>query len=182
MLEQNQTGGDKTVIRGIERAFMEKDSLLKKRRAKKALEDTPRDTVAAEELIDIAATSHEELISVTTVFPFQLFPDTVAIDRQKVSIIHRTFFRTANVVSVKIGDVLNVESQMGPFFGSIKIYSKYFVDNFHEVKFLARSDVITLHKLLQGYMIATEKEIDCLQIPKEELVVLLKELGHPTDS
>jgi hypothetical protein len=121
-------------------------------------------------------------MNVSTVFPFKLFPDTVSIDRQKVSIIHRDFFRTANIISVKIGDVLNVESHVGPFLGSIRLYSKYFVDNFHEVHNLTRDDAVKLHKLLQGYMIAHEKEIDCSEIDKEQLVTLLNELGHPTEA
>lgn len=167
-------------IRGIGRAFMESDSLkkLKKKRGSEMHEEN----VATEQLIGITEESQEELMSVSTVFPFKLFPDTVTVDRQKVSIIHRDFFRTANNVSVKIGDVLNVESHVGPFLGSIRLYSKYFVDNYHEVSSLSREDAIKLHQLLQGYMIAHEKEIDCSEIDKHQLVALLNELGHPQEA
>lgn len=174
---------DAVLGRSIGRAYMEREDVLKKKKigSRKTTSANSR-TVPAEELINITQESQEELLKVTTVFPFTLFPDTITIDRQKISIVDKEFFRTANIVSVKIGDVLNIESHVGPFFGSIKLYSKYFVDNFYEVNFLSRSDARAVHRLLQGYIIATEKEIDCSKIDKRQLVILLNELGQPSSA
>lgn len=174
---------DAVIGRNISRAYIERDQLAKdklKDKQSKQKSSATRKTVPAEELINIAEESQEELISVTTVFPFNLFPDTITIDRQKISIIDREFFRTANIVSVKISDILNIESHLGPFFGSIKVYSKYFVDNFYEVNFLTRKDATSVHQLLQGYIIAIEKGIDCSKIDRRQLIILLNELGHPS--
>jgi hypothetical protein len=171
---------DRTIARGIERAFIEKDALrrLKKKRSE-STSPKPK-TIPAEALINITEESQEELYNATTVFPFTLFPHSICVDRQKISIIHRSFFRTANIISVKIGDVLNVETRVGPFFASLRIYSKYFVDNYHEMHYLTRNDAANLHKLLQGYMIANEKEIDCSKVDRDQLIVLLNELGEPS--
>jgi hypothetical protein len=173
---------DPNTVRHIERAFMEKTSLKLKKKKGDAQQVEQEATEPTQELLNVAQDAQEELMRVNTIFPLNLFPDTIAIDRQKVSIIKRSFFRTAKIVSVKITDVLNVESNVGPFVGSIRIYSKYFVDNFHEINAMSRQDATDLHDILQGYMIATEKEIDCSQIPRDELILMLKELGHPTDS
>lgn len=170
--------------RSIGRAYMEREAMLKKKKNKSDNKTTSEQakTVPAEELINITQESQEELLRVSTVFPFTLFRDIITIDRQKISIIDREFFRTANIVSVKIADVLNIESHVGPFFGSIKLFSKYFVDNFHEVNFLTREDARAVHRLLQGYIIANEKEIDCSKIDKKQLVILLNELGQPSST
>src|SRR5207302_1505030 len=128
----SESPGDNSGARGISRAFIERTEFLKKKKKQAA---PASNNPPAEELINITQDAQEELLSVNTIFPLHLFPDTVSVDRQKVSIIHRSFFRTANIYSVKISDVLNVESQVGPFVGSVKIFSKYFVDNFHEVTF-----------------------------------------------
>lgn len=131
----------------------------------------------AAKLYDAAIKSHEILFSVDTVFPFILFPDTLTIDREKLTIVHRAFFRIAKITTVQIRDILNAEADIGPFFGSIHVTSRYFVNNPQTVNFLWRKDAVKAHRLLQGYIIATQKEIDCNSIPKDELLILLQDLG-----
>lgn len=142
-------------------------------------------------LYDTAIRSHDVLFKANTVFPFILFPDTIILDREKLTIIHRPFFRMAKITAIRIKDVLNAEVDVGPFFGSLRVITRYFSDqsqftgNSEElqrkpplINFLWRRDAIKLHSLLQGYIIATQKEIDCSEIPREELVTLLYDLGQ----
>lgn len=132
----------------------------------------------AEQLYDVAIKAHDVLFSSNTVFPFVLFPDSISIDREKLTIVHRPFFRVARITSVQIRDILNVEADYGPFFGSIHFVSRYFVNNPQSINFLWRGDAVKIQRLLQGYIIATQKEIDTSKIPKDELIVLLDDLGQ----
>lgn len=75
-------------------------------------------------------------------------------------------------------DILSVEADVGPFFGSIHITSRYYPVNPYSVNFLWRSDAIKLRRLLLGYIIAHERDIDCAEIGKAELVYLLNDLGQ----
>jgi len=129
------------------------------------------------ELVDVAGESHELLFKTNTVFPFTLFPDTVTLDREKLSFATRFFFSVAQVTSVPIRDILSVEVDVGPFFGSVRTASRYFVTNPKSVRFLWRGDAIKLQRLLQGYIIAHERKIDCSKIDKNELIKLLTDLG-----
>lgn len=140
---------------------------------------THEDT-SEEKLIDVTTGAQDILVTANTVFPFMLFPDTISMDRQQLTIVHRTFFNTATTVSVQIDDILNVESNVGPFFGSLHLSSKYFVNNVKSIDFLSRSNVIKIQKLIQGYMIAHHREIDCSTIEKDQLIILLNDLGHGT--
>lgn len=126
--------------------------------------------------------SQDILYIASTVFPFTLFPDTVAVDREKVTVVNRTFFRTAEIVSIRIHDVLNVTADVGPFFGAVRIQTRFFESDIHHIKFLRREDALRLKRLLQGYVIAAQKEIDCDSFTAEELTKLLNEIGqgHPT--
>jgi hypothetical protein len=130
-------------------------------------------------LVDITEESHEELMKADTLFPFKIFSDTITIDRQKVTIVKRSFFLSAEVLIVKIGDIINVEASIGPLLGTLKIYSRYLTDAHHEISALRRTDAQKMQRLLQGLLIAHEKGIDSASVPKEELIVLLSELGHP---
>ena len=88
------------------------------------------------------------------------------------------FFQVASTTSVQIDDVQVVKVDVGPFFGSIHLASKYFVDNLQSINFLRRGDAIKIQNLLQGYMIAHHREIDCSSIDNDQLVILLNDLGQ----
>lgn len=133
---------------------------------------------AMQRLIGITKGVDHTLISANTVFPFILFPDTVTIDRQKVTITHRSFFRTASTNSVQIDDVQIVKVDVGPFFGSVHLASKYFADNIQTISYLKRTDALAIQRLLQGYMIAHHRKIDCTSIDNAQLVTLLNRLGQ----
>lgn len=133
-----------------------------------------------EKLIELTEKSHDVLFTADTVFPFTLFPDTITLDREKLTLVDRFFFRTAKVITVPISSMISADANVGPFFGSIHMTSKYFIDNTHLVKFLWRQDAEEVHRLLQGFIIAHEKDIDVSGIDKEDLKVLLRDLGHGT--
>ncbi|HVO86690.1 MAG TPA: hypothetical protein VMT23_03105 [Candidatus Binatia bacterium] len=130
-----------------------------------------------ETLLNLSGKAHDILYSAKTVFPLDLFPDTVVLDRERLTIIQKEFFFTARIVSVPVRDILSVEVDIGPFFGSVHMSSRYFSSNPYSMNFLWRKDAIKLQRLLQGYIIAHERQIECSDIDKNDLIKLLYELG-----
>lgn len=133
----------------------------------------------AKDLKKIVTQSHELLLSANTVFPMTIFPDTVTVDRTKVTITRRDFFWSSDVMSIRIEDVLNVTASVGPLFGSLTIASRVMstVDHF-QIKHFWRADAIRLKHLIQGYVIAQHNKIDTAHLNKHELIETLIELGH----
>ena len=134
-----------------------------------------------EELTKAVGDAHEVLVRATTAFPFTLFPDTVTLDRTKLTITHKEFFRVGEVVSFRIEDILHVTANVGPLFGSIQIASRFF-DNTkpYRVNFLWRKDALKLKRIIQGYIIAMQNQIDCSALTNGELASLLNQLGKGT--
>jgi hypothetical protein len=131
------------------------------------------------ELHDVVSTAHQPLFKTTTVFPFTLFPDTVTIDRSKLTITHREFFGVADVISIKIEDILNVIPHVGPFFGSIDVHTRYFDPHKpYRVTYLWRGDALKIERIMQGYSIAMAKDIDCSALGNKELATMLDKLGR----
>ncbi|HSX27815.1 MAG TPA: hypothetical protein VLG25_03475 [Patescibacteria group bacterium] len=131
-----------------------------------------------EELSKAVSHSHEVLATATTVFPLTIFPDSVTIDREKLTITRRTFFRVAESMSIRIADILNVTTDVGPFFGALKISTRFFDPHKpYAVKYLWRDDAIKLKGILQGYIIALQKEIDCSALSTGQLTAMLEDLG-----
>ncbi len=99
-----------------------------------------------EKLHDAVKTANDILLKVETVFPFTLFPDTVTIDREKLSIAKREFFRVAHISGTPLDDIEAVDVDVGPFFGSMRITSKFFVNNTRRVRYLTREDAIKVQE------------------------------------
>lgn len=137
--------------------------------------------LSVDTLLGVTIHSHEILYRADTVFPFNFFPDTIIIDKEKLTIIARYFFWVAKITSVPIRDILSVEADVGPFFGSIQLTSRYFYTNPHSIKFLWRRDTLKIQKLLQGFIIANERGIDCSTIDKSQLEELLEHLGETNE-
>jgi hypothetical protein len=125
--------------------------------------------------------SSEVLASARTVFPMTLFPDSIILDRSKVTIVKRDFFWTARVISFQIEDILNVECGVGPFFGSLTIASRVMstIDHF-QINYFWRDEAIFLKQLIQGYVIAKHNNFDTSQLTKEEMIETLIGLGEDT--
>jgi hypothetical protein len=134
----------------------------------------------AHKLKELVETSHEILVTATTVFPLTLFPDTVTVDRNKVNIHRRNFFFTEEIESIKVEDILKVTCSLGPVFGSISIALVMQPDNANTVKNFWRNDAMRLKRILQGYIVALNNEVDCSKLPKNELLDMLYELGRDT--
>jgi hypothetical protein len=125
--------------------------------------------------------SNDTIVTATTVFPLTLFPDTISIDRTKMNITHRIFFWAGEVISIKLEDILNVVSTVGPFFGSVQIHTRYFDPGKpYIIKLLWRKDALRIDRIMQGYAIAKSEDIDLSALSAKELAQKLNELGKVT--
>lgn len=131
-----------------------------------------------EKLTNLTEGSRDNLFVAKTVFPFVLFADTIKIDRQKITIVHNDFFWKSQTASTEIKNIMNIEADVGPFFGSITITAKHFLNNTQTIKYLKRRDVATIQRLLQGFMIAQRAKIDTNNVDHGRLMGLLNELGQ----
>lgn len=127
--------------------------------------------------------SSDVLASATTVFPFDLFPDTVTVDRTKITIVKRDFLWSEKVISHRIEDILNVSTSVGPLFGSLTIASRVMSTEDHfTTSFFWKRDAIYLKHIIQGYIIARHNKIKTSHLSKEELIKTLATLGHDKSS
>jgi len=134
-----------------------------------------------ESLKNIVEKSHEVLMKAQSVWPFALFPDTVIVDRTKVTIIQRNFFWSENVTSIRIEDVLNATVSTDLIFGSLNVSSRVMNSTDHyTIKFFWKQDAMRLKHIIQGYVIAQHNNIEIAHLPKDELIETLLELGTDT--
>ena len=179
MLKKKRLTGDSAesavdVFEAVRRALVRRGLV----RQKKGSRDNPGTLEHPKRLSDVAAKSHEILFKATTVFPFVLVPDTVTLDREKLTIATRYFFRVAKITSTPIRDILSAEVDVGPFFGSVHVSSKFFVSGPYSINFMHKKDAMRLQRLLQGYVIVQEQDIETAHIETDKLIAMLEKLGR----
>lgn len=136
-----------------------------------------------EQLMQVIEKSNEILAKATTVFPLSIFPDTIILDRTKLTVIKRNFFFSEQVMSIRIEDILNVSATVGPFFGSVTIATRVMSSDDHfMIRNFTRSDAQHLKHMIQGYVIARHNNIACDHLTHDQLVDTLRELGHDSNN
>lgn len=168
LAERHQTQQDK---RNFFTRFARVPSLL----AKSKQDITPTEI---EKLQSLEQGSRDNLFVAKTVFPFTLFADTLRIDRQKITIVHNDFFWKSQTASTELKNIMNIQADAGPLFGSLTLTSKHFLNNTQTIRYLRKRDVATAQRLLQGFMIAQRAKIDTDNIDREQLLLLLNDLGQ----
>lgn len=128
------------------------------------------------ELDQVIRGSNETLISVSTAM--QLLPTTLTLDRAKIAVTRQKWFSSSGVVSLPLGDVLNVTANVGPVFGSVKIDKRVLTNEGPYIygPFM-REKALQFATTAQGCVLALQRGIDLNALSTEELRVKLKELG-----
>lgn len=152
---------------------------LSKNKKEPSLISRPNERMEEEitKLKEIVQKTQSTLIAARAVFPLDLFPDSITIDRKKITITHRRFFSLKQTVSVQHTDVTNVQAAIGPIFGSLVITSEHFINNTQTIHYLWKRDVIAIQELIQGMITAHREGVEMDDIDNKELVKLLTNLG-----
>lgn len=115
----------------------------------------------------------------TVILPYNLFPDTVTVDRMKVTINIWKSLWLHEVVTLRIEDILNVSANIGLFFGSLTISTRVMNSTDHfQIDGFWNKDVKRLKHVIQGYMIALHQGIDVSELSTDRLIRKLNELGN----
>lgn len=115
----------------------------------------------------------------TVILPQNIFPDTITVDRMKVTITLWNSLWSKEVVTLRIEDILNVAAHIGLLFGSLTVSTRVMNSTDHFViNGFWNKDALRLKHIIQGYMIALHEGIDVSQLSTERLIRKLNELGN----
>jgi hypothetical protein len=131
-----------------------------------------------QQLAAIAEGAQEVLATAKAIFPFDLFPDSIVVDRTKVTFHKREFFGAADTINIQIEDILNAEVAAGPFLATLKVYTRIPNKKAIKINNLSRKQAFLIQSIIEGYNIARARKIDCSTISKVDLVRLLTQLGQ----
>lgn len=126
----------------------------------------------------LAEKSRQIVIQVSAVFPFDVFPDTIIVDINKVEIIHRSFFMTESVLRLLYADIRTVIVSSGPLFSALMIETSLYPKNIDPIGYLHRADAIRTCRIIMGLVMCEREKIDVTRISTVHLAHYLEEIGR----
>lgn len=122
------------------------------------------------------------LYKLSSVFPFDLFPDEITVTENRVNIINREFFGSEQIYNILIKDIADVNIETNPFFATIKMYDARRRERPPlKVSFLKKEDALEARTIIQGLISGTAQGIDFSKFDPEELVKKIKELSKASE-
>lgn len=125
---------------------------------------------------DMVANSNRILLRISSVFPFDIFPNHITIEETRLTIVYRQFL-TAQVRSIDIKNISNVFVNTGIFFAQLTIVSNTFAENEIVIHKLWKKEAIFARRITEGLRMFVNKNIDTTGYEIEELLSKLKELS-----
>lgn len=117
------------------------------------------------------------LLKISSIWPFDLFPKDIIIDTNKVNIIYRVFFFSERRRSILIKDITDIFVDTDLLFASMKFVDRSYAENVLEIKFLPKADALRARRIIQGLVVAVQNGVDLNEIPSQEIVEKIEELG-----
>ena len=133
-----------------------------------------------EKLQKLAGKSENVLLKIRSIFPFDLIPDTVTVDENKVNIIKKYWLGAENVHSILIEDITSVTVNTGPFMASLDIIDstniRYPIT--YRIRNLNIRNALIARSLIQGLIAAKREGVDLSFCENKDVLECLEILGQ----
>lgn len=126
--------------------------------------------------------SQRILFKAKTLFPFDLFPDELIIDENKIDIVSGIFFFSKDIFSIPIDNISGVDSSYDLFFGQLRIEAWGLNKNPSPIRFLSKHDAEKARSIINGLVMANKNDIDLKSIPLSKTKIQLEEIGTARQS
>jgi hypothetical protein len=134
--------------------------------------DSPQDTET--KLQQLVEKSHHVLFTAKAMFPFQLIPDRIVIDQNKVTVEYRNILQTENIQTILLQDMADVQVTYILFLANLTLVRQ---GEYVSIPFLRREDAVRAKQIIAGLLIARKEELVLDDVEPGLLVDKLIEIG-----
>lgn len=124
---------------------------------------------------DLVKKSNRSIISISSLFPWDFFANTIDVEESRVTFKFRQFL-TSQTHSVDIKDISNVFIESSLFFATLQIVSRTYVENEIKIGKLSKTKAKKVQKIIEGLRTFAEHDINTSNYEIEELIAKIEEL------
>lgn len=121
--------------------------------------------------------SQRLLLKITSVFPFQFFPDELIVDEMKITYVNKLFFLSRQTRIILINNISSVIVETSPFFAALKIRQNDPREHEFKITYLKKSDAIKAQKIIEGLIISRAQAIPIDKLNQKQLENKIEDLG-----
>lgn len=136
----------------------------------------------SKKLSDLASETNDVIYEVKSVFPFQLFPDKLVIDTNKITIVRKELF-FKRIIPIAYEDLITVMVNRSILFASIDFDVKR-LDRSHSprpINFLWPRKATLAKKYITGILTAKKAGVDFSKLTATQIRKRLKEIGSGSE-
>lgn len=123
---------------------------------------------------DLIAKSNRRIISISSLFPWDLFPNTIIVEESRVTFIFRQFFASQSH-SIEIKDISNVFIDSSLCFATIQVVCRTYVQNDIKIGNLYKKKAIKVQRIIEGLRLFREHNINTSNYEINELIAKTEE-------
>lgn len=123
---------------------------------------------------DLIAKSNRSIISISSLFPWDFFPNTIRVEESRVTFIFRQFLSSQSH-SIEIKDISNVFIEESLFFATIQVVCRTYVQNDIKIGNLYKKKAVKVQRIIEGLRIFREHNINTSNYEIDELIAKIEE-------
>lgn len=136
---------------------------------------TAQDKIA---LSRLETNTNRSLLSIKTVFPFDMLPNTITIDQNKVDIVIRNFLMAEEIHSLLITDIKTVTVSSSVLFASIFFELDGYEKNPPHIPYIWKREAIQAQSIIQGLITCSKEGVDISNFTIEQIKEALATIGQ----
>jgi hypothetical protein len=165
-----------TMLNRLPKAIQEAEKALEKKGQDENTKNQAIKTEEDREAVDqLVKSSNRCIISVSSAFPYNLFPTTINVEEGRITFIFRQFMASQSH-SVDIKDISNVFIESSLFFATLQIVSKTYIQNDIKIGNLSKKEAIKARMIIEGLRVFTAHDINTSSYNVNELISKIKEM------
>lgn len=123
---------------------------------------------------DLIKKSNRRIISISSLFPWTFFPNTIEVEESRVTFIFRQFLALQSH-SVDIKDISNIFIESSPYFATLQVVSRTYVQNDIKIGHLNVGKANKVRMIIEGLRTLAEHDIDTSNYKIHELIAKIEE-------
>lgn len=137
----------------------------------------PQGQTTDQKLDSLVEHASTPLFTITSVWPFDLFPNKIIIGENKVDFIYNDFFWTKHTFSALVKNINNVQISVGPFFASMTLEMIGYEANPGPVKFLPLRAAARARRIIMGLASCAKENIDLADVARDDVLSRVEKVG-----
>lgn len=118
---------------------------------------------------DLVRKSSRRVISISSSFPWNFFPDTIDVEESRVTFKFRQFLSSQSH-SVEIKDISNVFIESSMFFATLQVVSRTYIQNDIKIGHLNKRKAGQVQRIIEGLRTFSEHKINTSNYEIDELI------------